>query len=65
MEKTTSTPDLEELAQDSEKLLESALESNIKLTYEARIEAHENARQLLADLRQAGEELRAKPQRSS
>jgi hypothetical protein len=48
------------LAIDSEKLIESAIESNLQMTYEDRIEAHENARQLLIDLQQAGEDLRAK-----
>ena len=50
---------------DSEKLLESAIESNLQMTYENRIEAHENARELLIDLQKAGEELRAKSQNPS
>lgn len=46
-------------------LLESAIESNLKMSYEARIEAHENARQLMIDLKLAGEEARAKSQKPS
>jgi hypothetical protein len=33
----------------------------LKLTYEERIEAHENARQLMEDLRKAGEAINAEP----
>ncbi len=54
-----------EMMRISQQLLESAIESNLKLSYEARIEAHENARRLAADLRQAGEALRAKSQGAS
>ena len=53
------------LVTDSRKLLEFAIEANLKMTYENRIDAHENARELLVDLRQAGEKLRAKSQSSS
>lgn len=50
---------------DSEKLMDSALEHNLKMTIEERIEAHENARQLLVDLKQAGDILRAESQNPS
>lgn len=50
---------------DSKKLLDSAIELNLALTFEERIEAHENALQLLNDLKFAGEENRAKSQVSS
>ena len=50
---------------DSQKLLESAVELNLQMTYEERIDAHENSRELMNDLRQAGEELRAKSQNAS
>jgi hypothetical protein len=48
-----------QLAEDSVKLRESAIASNLEMTPEERIEAHENARQLMMDLREAGEVLRA------
>ena len=48
-----------EFAEDSAKLLESAIISNLELTPEERIEAHENARQLMMDLQEAGKALRA------
>lgn len=59
----TSLPD--RLQEDSQKLLEAAIESRLKLTYEERIEAHENARKLMEDLRSAGEAQRAESQSSS
>jgi hypothetical protein len=46
------------LAEDSLKLLESAIALNLEMTPEERIEAHENARQLMADLQEAGKALR-------
>ncbi len=46
------------LADDSTKLLESAIIANLELTPEERIEAHENARQLAMDLQEAGRALR-------
>ena len=49
-----------QLAEDSDKLLESAILSNLAMTPEARIEAHENARQLMLDLLEAGKALYAK-----
>lgn len=39
---------------DAEKLLESAILSNLMLSYEKRVDAHENARQLMLDLIEAG-----------
>ena len=48
-----------ELDGDSEALLESAILINLEMTPEERIEAHENARQLMADLQEAGRTLRA------
>ena len=53
------------LAEDSAKLLESAIVANLELTPEERIEAHENARQLAEDLRSAGEVLRAAESQSA
>jgi len=50
---------------ESDLSLYSALELNLKLTPEMRIEAHENSRVLLEDLYKAGEKLRAKSQRTS
>ena len=43
-----------QLADDSSQLLESAIISNLQMTPEQRIEAHENARQLMLDLMEAG-----------
>ena len=56
-----------ELAADSDKLLESAIISNLRMTPEQRIEAHENALQLMLDLIDAGKEARheSQPQRST
>jgi hypothetical protein len=54
-----------ELSLDLEKFLNSAIESNLRMTYESRIESHENARHLLVDLREAGDNLRARSQSSS
>jgi hypothetical protein len=54
-----------EFAEDSAKLLESAIASNLELTPEERIEAHENARQLMTDLQSAGKALRAAESQSS
>ncbi len=48
-----------QLSEDSAKLLESAIASNLEMTPEERIEAHENARQLMMDLQEAGKVLRA------
>lgn len=48
-----------ELAEDSVRLLESAIVANLRMTPEERIEAHENARQLMMDLVEAGKEFRA------
>jgi hypothetical protein len=39
---------------------ESEILERLKLTYEERIEAHENARRLFEDLRQAGASIRCK-----
>ena len=55
----------EHLTNSSRQLLVSAIESKLRMSYEARIESHENARQLIIDLQRAGEMLRAKPQRTS
>ena len=55
----------EQNSMDSEKLLESAIDANLKMTPEERIEAHENARQLMVDLQQAGDALREKSQSPS
>ena len=49
-----------EFEKDEELLLESAIITNLKLSYEDRIEAHENARELMEDLRLAGQNLHAK-----
>ncbi len=49
----------------SEHLLDSAIELNLKMSVEERIEAHENSRQLLVDLKQAGDALRAESQKPS
>lgn len=45
-----------QIAADSRRLLESAIEANLQKSYEERINAHENARQLAAALSQAGRE---------
>jgi len=45
--------------EDAERLLESAILIKLQMSVEERIEAHENARQLMIDLFEAGEKLRA------
>ncbi len=50
---------------DSQKLLESALLEKLELNFEARIESHENARKLVQELKQAGQEQRARSQQAS
>ncbi len=49
----------------SQQLLVSAIESKLRMSYEARIESHENSRQLMIDLQRAGEMLRGKSQGTS
>ena len=48
-----------QFSDDTEKLLESAILSNLMMPYENRIEAHENARQLMLDLMDAGKKFYA------
>lgn len=50
---------LTDIAEDSPLLLISAIESRLSMTYEERIDAHENARMLLEALKKAGESLDA------
>jgi hypothetical protein len=50
---------------DSEKLLNSALKEKLKLSFEMRIESHENARKLVEELSQAGAEQRARSKQAS
>jgi hypothetical protein len=54
-----------QLVADSDKLLESAIISNLRMTPEQRIEAHENALQLMLDLIKAGKEARRESQSQS
>jgi len=61
------TPEISQLSDSQheahqEPLLEAAIEMNLKLSYEARIEAHENARTLAFDLATAGKESCARSQ---
>lgn len=62
-EKTASS--LQQLREDSILLNQSALEERLKMTPEERIEAHENARQLMEDLKRAGGAIRAESESSS
>jgi len=50
---------------DSEKLLNSALKEKLKLSFEMRIESHENARKLVEELSQAGAKQRARSKQAS
>lgn len=52
-----------ELEKDSESLESIALQKRLEMTFEERIEAHENARRFFEDLKLAGEEKRAKSQK--
>lgn len=58
---TDSSKDFSEI---NRKLHEAAIEERLKMTPEERIEAHENARQLLSDLKTAGEISSAKSKSS-
>lgn len=55
MESRLAALDFEE---SSKTLLDSAISSNLEMTPEMRIEAHEKARQLMSDLQDAGKRLR-------
>jgi hypothetical protein len=55
----------QQLQQESEALELAALNERLQLTYEQRIESHENARSLMEDLKNLGKNLRAKSQRTS
>jgi hypothetical protein len=55
----------QDLSADAEILLGAAIMINLQMTPEVRIEAHENARQLMADLQEAGRVLRAAKSQSS
>jgi|GEM_PF-2638260 hypothetical protein len=57
--------DFSQLSAEALALEEVALKERLAMNPEERIEAHENARRLLEDLKKAGEELRAKSQRTS
>jgi hypothetical protein len=50
---------------ETEKLEISALRERLKMTYEERLEAHENARQLIEDLQKAWEISFAESQKST
>ena len=50
---------------DSQELLKSALKEKLEHTFEARIESHENARRLVQELNQAGQEQRARSKQAS
>lgn len=50
---------------DSEALLISALIERLKLSFEMRIESHENARKLVEELSQAGAKQRARSKQAS
>lgn len=56
---------MEKYQSDQNSLLISALEMNLELSYEQRIEAHENSRSLVNDLSEAGEKLRAGSEEAS
>lgn len=48
------------MEEESKQLLNAAIDERLNMTYEERIEAHENARQLMEDLKKAGESFRCK-----
>ena len=50
---------------NSELLLDSAIAEKLKLSFEERIESHEKARELLNELKLAGEKLRAGSKQAS
>ncbi len=50
------------ISQETEALLLMSLEVRLSMSYEERIEAHENARTLMEELKIQGELLRAKSQ---
>ena len=53
------------LQDTSKQLQEAAIDERLMMTPEERVEAHENARQLVADLKNAGDIARAKSESSS
>lgn len=55
-------PDAPPLHQEAEALAVAALTERLAMSYEERIEAHENARLLMEDLKLAGEKNRAESQ---
>ena len=61
---TPETSQLTELNHNAHRmpLLEAAIERNLQLSYEARIDSHENARTLALDLAAAGKESCARSQ---
>ena len=65
MSQSQSISNTAQFAEDAEKLLEAAILSNLEMTPEERIEAHEGARQLMVDLREAGKALRAAESQST
>jgi hypothetical protein len=50
---------------NNDELLISAIEQRLELSYEERIEAHEQARKLIEDLSLEGDKLRAGSQKAS
>lgn len=56
---------LKALEEKSELLIESALSIKLQLSFEERIESHENARQLISDLSNAPKDLSARPKEAS
>ena len=56
---------MEKNRDESRHLLESAVVEKLRLSYEERIESHENARKLVAELQRAGEDLRARSEKAS
>ena len=54
-----------DLSKAADLLEVSALQERLQMSFEERIEAHENSRQFLEDLKLAGEKARAKSQGAS
>lgn len=48
------------IEEESMQLWNNAIDERLKMTYEERIEAHENARELMEDLHKIGEMFRCK-----
>ncbi|MES2768210.1 MAG: hypothetical protein V4596_03610 [Bdellovibrionota bacterium] len=65
LKKEDQNLDASAISKEAEALAAISIKERLSMSYEERIEAHENARVLMQDLKSQGELLRAKSQRTS